>query len=187
MPVKEKTVGVDMAEATSAPQVPIINAIVTGIALVPLVAAYLFLTSMAGIPLFAFAGFLFLLYWTGIKQCATAEFLPSLLGSLGGTVLGYLVGALPLMMGNVGLVIVALLVGGSLYLLVRNQAYIFVNHAFMLFLTIGTSFAFKAQVDYIAAVVAILIAAAYASGLLMLMKAISTRLNKSTTAQPHSA
>lgn len=176
-----------MAVENPAPQVPVITAILTVIALIPLVGAYLFLTNQAGVSLFAFAGFLFLLYWTGIKQFATAEFVPSLVGSVGGVVLAYLVGALPLMLGNIGLIMVALLVGGSLYLLVRNQAYVLVNYAFMLFLTIGTSFTFKAQSDYIAATIAILLAAAYSGGLLLMMKAIGARRAKATEAKLRSA
>lgn len=173
-----------MAEGTQSPRISVANAIIIVIAVVPFVALYVFLATQFNVMTYAFAGFMFIFYWTAIKQAAPAEFLPSLVGSLGGLLTAFLVTALPAVLGTAGLIIVALLIGASIFLLARGQAYLLVNNAFMLFLTLGTSLAFKTQEHFEAGAIAILIAAIYTGGLLLIAKAISSRSRKAQTIEP---
>lgn len=167
-----------MAESTDPTRVSVVNALVVVIAVVPLVAIYLFFAAQLDVMPFAFIGFTFILYWTGIKHAAPAEFLPALAGSLGGLLTAYLVGVLPATFGTAGVVLIAIMIGGAIFLLVRGQFHFLVNNAFMLFLTLGTSLAFKTQDHFQAGAVAVLIAAIYTGALMLIAKAISSRTRK---------
>lgn len=158
-----------MRDTRHQPAIGAVPALAMLVALVPLIALFMWLAATLGIAKFQFAGFLFILYWTGIKGMAPAAFWPSLLGFLGGLALAFLVHVLPPMLGTVGFAIVGLGVALATWLLIREQAAMLVNHAFMVMLTIGTSPAFGARGDYAAAAIAILLGALYAGALVLLI------------------
>lgn len=158
-----------------------IQAVITLIALVPLVGCLLAIGQMVGIADFLFAGFLFVLYWTGIKGMVPHEFAPALLGSLGGLGLAYLIHVLPALFGISGSVLASAALGLSIYLLIRGQASIVINYAFMLLLTVATSFAFKADTHYGAAAASIILAAAYTGALVLIGRAVSRSRKKTKT------
>lgn len=168
--------------ATPAPG-PMI-AIIVVVALIPLIGALMFLATQIGVIDFLFAGFLFILYWAGIKAMAPHEFAPALVGSLGGLGMAYLLHALPLMFGIAGAVVAGLAVALSIYLIVRQQVPMLINNAFMLLLTVGTSFAFAADLHFGAAAAAILLAAAYTGGLVLIGRAVASRNSKATASAP---
>ncbi|MCK0530683.1 hypothetical protein [Sphingobium agri] len=155
-----------------------LQAVIILVALVPLIGLLLAIGQMIGVSEFLFAGFLFVLYWTGIKGMAPKEFAPALAGSLGGLGLAYLVHALPAHLGIVGGVLAGAALALSIYLLIRGQASVMINYAFMLLLTVGTSLAFKDDAHYAAAAASIILAGAYTGALALVGKAASSRSSK---------
>ena len=155
-----------------------LQAIIILVALVPLVGCLVVLGQMIGVAEFLFAGFLFVLYWTGIKRMASQEFAPGLVGSLGGLGLAYLIHTLPAHLGFFGGVLAGAALALSIYLLIRGQASMLINYAFMLLLTVATSVAFKDDSHYAAAAASILLAGAYTGALALIGKTISSRSSK---------
>lgn len=153
-----------MAEGQSSHPTPAQTAIVI-IALVPIIGIFLAIGSALGVANFLFVGFVFILYWTAIKKMDPAEFAPALCGCLGGLGLAYLLHSLPSVLGMAGMAIALAGIVAAVYLLIRGQAGLIVNHAFMLLLTLGNPMVFEKDADFVAAAAAILIAAAYAGGL----------------------
>ena len=175
-----------MIEPTPAPQTPqasVLQAVLIVVALVPLLGALIAMGTMIGVANFLFAGYIFLLYWTGMKAMAPAEFLPALVGALGGLGLAYLVHELPVAFGVPGFAVAMAGVAGSIYLLIRGQAAVLVNYAFMLLLTIGTCAAFTTDADYAAAAAAIVLAALYSGGIVLLGMTIMSRKAKAAGAR----
>lgn len=162
----------------AASTVTAIQAIIILIALVPLIGCLLFFGQMIDVADFLFSGFLFILYWTGIKGMASNEFAPALVGALGGLGLAYLIHALPALFGAPGAILAGTALGLSIYFLIRGQASMLFNYAFMLLLTVATSVAFKAATHYAAAAASIILAAAYTGALVLIGKAVSSRSNK---------
>ena len=138
------------------------------VAVVPVVWFYTWLESALGLTASMFAGFLFILYWTSIRNIAPNEFFPSLLGTLGGLGLGYLLFTLPTVYGAAGIAVIGFLIALSVYLLIRGQAAIIVNPALMLMLTVCGSGVFKSPIDFATAAASVLVAALYSGGLLLL-------------------
>ena len=86
-----------------------------------------------------YAGFLFVLYWSGLCHAKLEEFAPALIGSLGGLAMAYGLHELPLALGeNAGLGLALGLILLAIYALIMGWAPLLVNHAAMLFLAIGT-------------------------------------------------
>jgi hypothetical protein len=154
------------------------QALIILVAIVPIIAGLIVLSQVAGVGKFLFVGFVFVLYWTGIKAMAPAEFVPSLAGALGGLALAYLIHALPPAFGLAGVILVAAAILLAIYLLVLGRASVLINNAFMLVLTVATCSAFKTDRDYAAAAIAIIISALYAGGLVFGAKAMSSRRAK---------
>lgn len=151
------------------------RAILVLVALVPIIGLLLALANMAGVSDFMFAGFLFILYWMGLKGGAPGEYLPALAGSLGGLSLAFLMSLLPSALGTPGAVLGGIGLALSVYLLIRGQASWIANNAFMIMLTVASSIAFKTQGDYAAAAIAICLSAAYVGGIVFLGTYIATR------------
>ena len=151
-------------------------ALLTLAALVPLIGALMALSKAAGIAEFMFVGFVFTVYWLGMKGMKAAEFTPALLGSLCGVLLAAILKLLPAALGRPGLLLAGLALAVSLFFLIQKRAQILLNSAFTLMLTICTCTAFRTRSDFVAAGEAILVAAAYSGGLVLLGKrAVSMR------------
>ncbi|WP_420382606.1 hypothetical protein [Novosphingobium sp.] len=152
------------------------------VALVPLIAGYIALGVMAdrflpvriNVSEYLFTGFLFSLYWGGIKQMAPTQFCPAMAGSLGGIGTAYLSFALPPVLGPAGSVIALFVIALSVYLLIRNKCTSLINNAFMLLLTVGTCKAFERNTDYIAGAFTIVLAAAYMQALMLIAGKVAT-------------
>jgi hypothetical protein len=144
-----------------------------------LIAAYMALGSMLGIASL-FAGFLFLLYWAGIKHADPKEFAPALLGGLGGLVLAFLLHVLPADFGAIGMAAALLLVVVAVYVQLRELCPLVINLAFMLHLTLGTVPPVAKEADFIGMGTAVLLAASFFGGLLYLVR----RLNQRRPASP---
>lgn len=93
--------------------------------------------SFAGVTMIH-GGFIFLFYWAGMRAAASAEFVPSLVGALGGTGLAYLVVTLPNQMGMAGYAIIGVVVLACIFMMIRGHFPLLINNAFMLYLTIFT-------------------------------------------------
>ena len=143
------------------------------LALVPIIGIFFAIGSALGVASFLFVGFLFILYWAGIKGMDPSEFAPALGGCLGGLGLAFLLHSLPTVLGMVGMAIALAGVVVAIYLLIRGQATLIVNNAFMLLLTLGNPMIFEKDADFAAGAVAILAAAAYAGSLAFLLKRLS--------------
>jgi len=134
-----------------------------------------------------FAGFLFALYWMGVKHCDLKEFLPSVVGALGGLALAAGLHYLPLHYGNPGLFAALAVVVLAIFMQVRNSLPQLVNLSFMLYLTVGTIPAVAALNDYPGMAYALLVAAAFCGGLIWLMGRVSGASKaQPATAQPDS-
>lgn len=83
-------------------------------------------------------GFLFMLYWLGILGQSMKEFVPSLLGALGGIGMGWVLLGLPAIAGPVatygGAAVMALII----FFFIRGQFRFIINNAMMLYLTVVT-------------------------------------------------
>ena len=168
----------EAATPPTASAVTPIQAIIILMALLPLLGGLFIVGEMIGVADFLFVGFLFILYWTGIKGMAPNEFVPALIGSLGGLGLAYLVHSLPAHFGLPGAVLVSAALGLSIYLFIRQRASIVINYAFMLILTVATSVAFTADQHYAAAASSIILAGVYTGAIALIGRAISSRSGK---------
>ncbi|HEY4546597.1 MAG TPA: hypothetical protein VIG90_09260 [Pedomonas sp.] len=129
-----------------------------------------------------FAGFLFALYWAGIKHTDFKEFAPALVGGLGGLALAAGLHHLPQLYGNAGLAAALVVVVLAIYAQIRNSVPLLVNASFMLYLTVGTIPAVGAQEDYPGMAFALIVGAAYCGGLVWLMGRLAGA--KAQTAAP---
>lgn len=150
------------------------------IALVPIIGLFMIIGSALGAAHYLFVGFVFILYWTGMKAMQPEEFAPALLGCLGGLGLAYLLHVLPAMMGMAGMIIAAAGVAIAVYLLILGRAGLLINNAFMLLLTLGNPIVFERDADFATAAIAIVAAAIYAGGLVLLI----TRFSGGLRTQP---
>ncbi|HEX7857749.1 MAG TPA: hypothetical protein VF503_29070 [Sphingobium sp.] len=146
-------------------------------AIVPFVAGMigLFVLTGAGFPYF---GFLFILYWAGVMRLEPAEFLPSVLGSLCGIGLAWLLIALPSIAGLPRQVIGGVALAGTLFCLLRGQAHIIINNAVMLFLTVSAISELEIAKNVWMMVASTLIGAAYMGILVFTMRAVGKRASR---------
>jgi hypothetical protein len=128
-----------------------------------------------------YTGFLFLFYWTGLKQAAAREYLPALLGALGGVALAFLLYALPPMVGTAGFAIALLAICTAIYALVMGWLPLVVNNAMMLLLTVGTIEVIQKAADFTGMAASILLAAALAGLLLLVARVMARRGAVSTS------
>jgi hypothetical protein len=127
-----------------------------------------------------YAGFLFLFYWTGVKQAAAREYPPALLGALGGVALAFLLYALPPAIGTAGFAVALLAICAAIYALVMGWLPLVVNNAMMLLLTVGTIEAIQRAADFAGMAASILLAAALGGLLLLVSRAMARRGSAST-------
>jgi hypothetical protein len=104
---------------------------------VPFIGALLLIYHALGITTI-WAGFLFLLYWMGLMQSAMKAWLPALLGALGGIALGWILIALPKIVGMPAMVGGGVLLAAIIFFFIRGQFAIVINNAMMILLTVAT-------------------------------------------------
>lgn len=123
-----------------------------------------------------YASFLFVLYWSGLCHANLKEFVPALIGSLGGLAMAYGLVGLPGALGEAaGMALALALILLAIYLLVMGQARILVNNAFMLFLTVGTIPALMNGPTLGDMGLAVVVGALYVGGLVLIGKQLAAR------------
>jgi hypothetical protein len=138
------------------------------VATIPIVAPFVIASVALGIATHLFAGYLFALHWMVIKKMDLREFWPTLLGFLGGLGTAYLLFALPQWMGAAGYVIAGIVILVALFLFNLEAAYIVINPAYMIMLTLGTG-VFHTHSDFAAGTGTTLLAAAYSGTAVVLV------------------
>lgn len=175
-----------MAETSSGAQLSAPKAAMITAAIIVLVAILVGIYVALGIEAM-YAGFLFSLYWGAVKHVDLKEFLPSLVGSLGGLALAAGLHHLPQLYGTPALVAALVAIILAIYAQIRNSVPFLVNTAFMLYLTIGTIPAVGAREDYPGMAYSLVIGAAFCGGLVWLMGRLNGGAAKTAPAtQPDS-
>jgi hypothetical protein len=146
--------------------------------LIPIITGYIFLGISLGLQSL-FGGFLFATYWGAVKKSNITEFVPTLVGGLTGITIAYQLYVLPLTLGTPGLVLGVIFSILPLYPLMRNKAQLFLNPAFVVFLTVATIPAVAAQHDYLGMAVGTIFGAAYARIVLYIVTWLLTRFSGS--------
>ena len=167
------------ATATATAKPTPVQALGVVAAVVVLVALYLMIgAALQIVPLYA--GFFFLLYWSSMRQMGADEFLPAVVGSLGGLGTGWLLHVAPTAYGTAGLVAMLVLISVAIYLQVRGELVMLVNPGFMLFLTLATVPPVAAQDNFQGMALSILFAAVFFGGLFFLARTIGQRRKRSS-------
>jgi hypothetical protein len=83
-------------------------------------------------------GLLFLVYWAAILKQDLATYFPAVFGGLSGILLGWLLVAVPPLVGSAGIAISLMMVAIVLFCFMRGHASLIINNATMLFLTVAT-------------------------------------------------
>jgi hypothetical protein len=122
-----------------------------------------------------YAGFLLLLYWSGIKGSAPAELAPAFFGALGGVLLAYLLWFLPTVMGSGGAIVALLAIMVAVYMLIMGWMPMVVNNAMMLLLTVGTIGTVQAKGDFAGMAASVLLAGGLSALILAIGRMMSRR------------
>ncbi|HQS69648.1 MAG: hypothetical protein B7Y36_11315 [Novosphingobium sp. 28-62-57] len=101
------------------------------------VAAFIAVSAALGLAA-VFGGFLFAFYFTGLCHAAPDKFLPASVGAFVGMGIAFALMALPASFGTAGMIAALIVVLGAVYALIMGWAPMAINHATMLFLTVGT-------------------------------------------------
>jgi hypothetical protein len=162
----------DMPRADVARPTPLQAVFVIAV-LIPIVVGYALLGSAIGVQAL-FMGFLFSTYWGAVKMLDLTEYWPTAFGGLIGIGIAYLLYVLPTMIGTPGLLLAIAATIVPLYCMIRQQAALFLNPAFIVFLTVATIPALAAQHDYRGMVIGLLFGAAYARAVVFVIARLST-------------
>ena len=161
-----------------------LQALLILVVMVPVIGALLALAGALHVE-HMFAGFLFVLYWAGIKGFAGSEFMPALLGSLCGLGTAWLVYYLPKTYGSTGGIVLMAIIALIIYLLVWHKLSVIINNAHMLMLTVCAMPALQGTEHTIDMATAVLLSAAYAGGLLWIALQVGKwRAKRDGTAAP---
>jgi MFS family permease len=125
-----------------------------------------------GLPLF---GLLFLVYWAAILEQDFATYLPTVLGGLGGILLGWLLVDLPSRIGQPGTILSVAALAVVLFCFMRGQARLVVNNATMLFLTVATASELKVAGNALVMAQSLLLAAAYMGAIAGIVHLVAKR------------
>lgn len=128
-----------------------------------------------------YAGFMFLLYWCGIKHFDIKQFAPSLAGAMGGLATAWALHTLPVMFGTAGTMAGLAIVCVAIYLQIRNSVTLLINLSFMLFLTLGSIPALSNHANLVEMILAVLLAAGYVLALFFIMTRLTQALSRKTT------
>lgn len=142
------------------------------------VAGFIVLNTVLGIHEY-WAGFLSLMYWTGIEHMQFEKLPACIVGALLGLLMGWLLLMLPTWFGEQtgGLIFLGLVLP-LVYCMVMGWVPVAVNLMTMLFLTVGTIPAVQSEVNFTHALIALLLAIAYFVGLVWsatLLKQVKSR------------
>ena len=152
------------------------SALLVLIAIITLVTGYMLLGTALGVSDYLAMGFMFALYWGGIKGMEPSEFAPAVLGSLSGIGLAYAVHVVPNAMGTLGLVAVLTTIIAIVYASLLHILPMIINNALMLYLTIGTASFFNQHEGFLKSVVAVILIAAYTGVLNIVIRKLKSRM-----------
>lgn len=116
--------------------------------IIVLVAVFVGLNSWIGIADF-WAGFLFVLYWSGVEHLKMEKLAQCIVGAALGLLVSYGLQTLPHMLGTLGIVIPLAVIILMIYCQVMSWLPILVNTATMLFLTVATMPALQMHGNFI--------------------------------------
>lgn len=111
------------------------------------VAVYIGLAMALGMESF-YGGFLFILYWMGIKHTDMAEFWPGFVGGLAGLGIAWSLHNFAILFGTAGMVAALAIVLLTIYAMLMGWVPLVVNTATMLFLTVGTIPALQNDIEF---------------------------------------
>jgi hypothetical protein len=131
---------------------------------VVVVGAFIGLNHVLGIKEF-WAGFLFLLYWTGFEHMKFDKLPSCIVGALFGLLLAYLLFALPGWMGPTGGLVFLGLILVVIYCQIMGWLTLAINMCAMLFLTVGTIPVVQAGVNFANAFIALGLGIVFFGGL----------------------
>jgi len=138
------------------------------------VAVLIGLYSVLNIGMFNY-GMFFLLYWAAILHQDRSAYLPSVLGGVGGTLLGGLLLSAPSLAGVGGAILSNILLAAVLFCYMRAQVRLIVNNAMMLFLTASTIPELHVANNVWTMVKSLLLAAAYMGGISVIADLVRKR------------
>lgn len=164
---------------TAGPSVGLTLALLVGV--VPFMAGLFGLYHLLGVGQQVF-GLLFLVYWAAILQQDPKTYLPSVLGGLGGILLGWLLMGLPARIGQPGTILSVAVLVAVLFCFMRGQARLVVNNATMLFLTVATVSELKVAGEAVVMAESLLLAAAYMGVVAAIVHLVTKR--RASAAQP---
>lgn len=127
-------------------------------------------------------GLLFLVYWAAILRQDLSLYVPSLVGSVAGIFIAWLVVALFPPMGTTGAILSFGTIAAMLFCFMRGHAAIAVNNATMLFLTVATVAQLDVKRNLGMMVLSLVVGAAYMGATAMIVKAVRSR--RKTVADP---
>ena len=123
-----------------------------------------------------YGGFLFVFYWVGMCHSNMKQFVPAVIGALGGLALSYGFRILPLEFGSLlGSTLALCLLALAFYVLIMNWLPILVNQAFMLFLTVGNIPLLLNETTLSAMALSVVVAAVFAGVLMSLRNKLAAR------------
>lgn len=132
--------------------------------LFPLIGAYFAITIAFGLAA-TYAGFVFLLYWAGLRGARNAEIAPAMIGMIAAIGICWMLHALPTTMGQAGLALPLILILISVFCLMCGWLPMLFNQGFMLMLTIGGIAPLAATNPYADMAACVVIGTAYFGGL----------------------
>jgi hypothetical protein len=150
------------AAAPPPPPATPLQALFMIVVLIPIIVAYYILGTRIGVQAL-FMGFLFSTYWGAVRLLAVPDYLPTVFGGLVGILIAYLLFTLPTLLGLPGLLLGITASIVPIYFMIRQKAQLFLNPAFIVFLTVATIPALgKQQTDFLDMAVGMLFGAVYA-------------------------
>jgi hypothetical protein len=158
----------------SAPAMAPAKGLLLLLGVVVVVGGFIGLNAALGIKEF-WGGFLFLLYWTGVEHMKFEKLPGCITGALVGLLLGYLLLALPLWMGEIGGVVFLALILVLVYFQIMSWLPVAVNMMTMLFLTVGTIPSIQTGADFAGILAALVLGIVYFVGLLWLANKFQQR------------
>jgi len=144
-----------------------VNPLLVIVVIAVVLALYSLMASILSIkPLYC--GFLFSLYWAGVRHGSLPEFFPACIGAMGGVLLAWALHQWPLMYGTAGLALALLILLVAIYSQIRGFLPQLFNLSYMLFLTVATIPVVSAGGNFPGMIAAIVLAGAMLGGLFLL-------------------
>ena len=130
-----------------------------------------------------YMGLLFLLYWAAMLHMDFSNYLGSIVGAVTGTVLGWMLIALPVLAGLIGTIAAYSALGLILFCYTRAQGKLFANNGTLLFVLVATIPDLQVTRNIVQMVLAVLLGAAFMGAVAYIMQRIRDRRQDPQTTQ----